>query len=108
VHNDKLETFKELCTKFVEKTNDESKCLYYGFSFDEDQAHCREGYKDAEGVLTHLENIGSLFEEALTIADYFSVPLGGLANIQDFKVAAYLCSGIWMLVYHFILKGMII
>ncbi len=77
VHNDKLETFKELCTKFVEKTNDESKCLYYGFSFDEDQAHCREGYEDAEGVLTHLENIGSLFEEALTIADLTRLEVHG-------------------------------
>ncbi len=30
----KLEAFKELCEKFVEKSKDEPKCLYYGFSFD--------------------------------------------------------------------------
>ena len=44
VHSGKLEDFKELCGRFVEKTGEESKCLYYGFSFDGDQVHCREGY----------------------------------------------------------------
>ncbi len=53
-----LEAFKELCEKFIEKTKEEAKCLYYGFSFDRDQVHCREGYEDAEGVLTHLDDVG--------------------------------------------------
>ena len=44
IPNGKLGTFKEMCEKFVEKTRKEAKCLYYGFSFDGDQAHCREGY----------------------------------------------------------------
>ncbi|MGK7927723.1 MAG: putative quinol monooxygenase, partial [Spirulina sp.] len=57
VHRDQLDAFKGLCEQFVEKTNEESKCLYYGFSFDGDQAHCREGYEDAEGLLTHLDNV---------------------------------------------------
>lgn len=77
VSNGKLDAFKELCEKFVEKTSDEPKCLYYGFSFYEDQAHCREGYEDAEGVLTHLENVGSLLEEALTISDLTSLEIHG-------------------------------
>jgi len=46
-----LEAFKSLCEKFVEKTSEEPKCLYYGFSFDGDEAHCREGYEGTEGVL---------------------------------------------------------
>ena len=69
VSNGKLETFKEMCEEFVKKTQTESKCLYYGFSFDGDMAHCREGYEDAEGILTHLDNVGSLLEEALKIAE---------------------------------------
>ena len=73
----KLEAFKALSEKFVEKTNDEPNCLYYGFSFDGDQAHCREGYEDAEGVLTHLENVGSLLEEALKIADLTRLEIHG-------------------------------
>jgi hypothetical protein len=69
VQDGKLEAFHALCEQFVEKTNEEPKCLYYGFSFDRDLVHCREGYEDAEGLLAHLENVGSLFEEALKIAD---------------------------------------
>src|SRR3989442_410419 len=64
----KLESFKKLCERFVEKTKEEPKCLYYGFSFDGDLIHCREGYADAEGLLAHLKNVGALLEEALTIA----------------------------------------
>ena len=63
-----LEAFKQLCEQFVKKTSEETKCLYYGFSFDGNQVHCREGYKDADGLLAHLENVGSLLEEALKIA----------------------------------------
>ena len=68
VSSGKLKVFKTLCEKFVEKTQNESNCLYYGFSFDGDQAHCREGYKNAEGLLAHLDSVGPLLEEALTIA----------------------------------------
>ncbi len=46
----KLEDFKALCKQCVEKAGKEPKCLYYGFSFDGDQAHCREGYEDGEGI----------------------------------------------------------
>jgi quinol monooxygenase YgiN len=63
-----LDTFKRLCEQFVEKTNNETECLYYGFSFDDNLAHCREGYKNAEGLLAHLENVGALLEEALKIS----------------------------------------
>jgi quinol monooxygenase YgiN len=87
VQSGKLEAFKRLCEQFVEKTNEESKCLYYGFSFDADQAHCREGYEDAEGVLAHLENVGSLLEEALTIADLTRLEIHGpeieLAKLRE-------------------------
>ena len=87
IYSSKIEAFKELCEKFVEKTNEEPKCLYYGFSFDGDQVHCREGYEDAEGVLTHLENVGSLLEEALKIADLTRLEIHGpeeeLAKLRE-------------------------
>ena len=69
IQDGKIEAFKELCEKLIEKTYKEPGCLYYGFSFDGYEAHCREGYADAEGLLTHLENVGSLLEEILKIAD---------------------------------------
>ena len=77
VHEGQLNAFKSLCERFVEKTSTEAKCLYYGFSFLEDQAHCREGYEGAEGVLAHLENVGSLLEEAMKIADIIRLEIHG-------------------------------
>lgn len=77
VSHGKLEAFKELCVQFVETTHAEPNCLYYGFSFDDDQAHCREGYADAEAVLTHLASVGGLLEEALKIADLTRLEIHG-------------------------------
>lgn len=77
VHEGQLESFKNLCIQFVERTREEPKCLYYGFSFAEDQAHCREGYADADGLLAHLENVGALLEEALKIADITRLEVHG-------------------------------
>lgn len=87
IHSGKIEAFKALCEQFVEKTNEETKCLYYGFSFDGDQAHCREGYEDAEGALAHLENVGSLLQEALKISDLSRLEIHGpdaeLAKLRE-------------------------
>ena len=87
IQSGQIETFKGLCERFVEKTNEEAKCLFYGFSFYEDQAHCREGYEDAEGVLTHLDNVGTLLQEALEIADLTRLEIHGpeeeLAKLRE-------------------------
>ena len=77
VHEGQLDAFKTLCQQFVEMTGQEEKCLYYGFSFDGDHAHCREGYADAAGVLAHLENVSRLLQEALTIADMTRLEVHG-------------------------------
>ena len=77
VQNDNLEAFKALCEQLVAKTQEEPKCLYYGFSFSEDTAHCREGYEDAEGALVHLENVGSLLEEVLKISELTRLEVHG-------------------------------
>ncbi len=77
IHNGQLDAFKSMCDEFVRLTATESKCLYYGFSFSGDQAHCREGYEDAEGLLAHLENVGALLSEALKIADLARLEVHG-------------------------------
>lgn len=83
----KLEAFRALCERFVARTHGEPKCLYYGFSFDGDQVHCREGYEDAEGLLAHLQNVGALLGEALEIADITRLeahgPAGELAKLRQ-------------------------
>ncbi len=40
VQEGKLDAFKNLCDRFVERTAKEEKCLYYGFSFNQLEVHC--------------------------------------------------------------------
>ena len=50
------------------KTKTEAGCLHYAFSFDGDEAHCREGYKDAASVLAHLGNVDGELKQALAMS----------------------------------------
>ncbi len=77
VQEGKLDAFKNLCDRFVERTAKEEKCLYYGFSFNQLEVHCREGYQDAEGLLFHLENVGDLLKESLTLAELVRLEIHG-------------------------------
>jgi quinol monooxygenase YgiN len=83
VHPGKLDAFKAALPAFIEKTATEEKNLFYGFSINGDEILCREGYKDAEGVLGHLENVGALLAEALKISDLIRVELHGPAQELD-------------------------
>jgi quinol monooxygenase YgiN len=69
IHPGKLDQFKSLLPNFVEKTRAEPKNLFYDFTINGDEVLCREGYLDAEGLLTHLANVDALLEEAFKIAD---------------------------------------
>jgi quinol monooxygenase YgiN len=77
VPTENLVAFKAICEQFMAKTANEPKCLYYGFSFNGNEAHCREAYQDAEGVLAHLDNIGDIFTEALKIAELSRLEIHG-------------------------------
>jgi hypothetical protein len=39
------------------------------FQFQWDAGPCREGYVDAQGVIAHLENVSSLLDQVVKIAD---------------------------------------
>jgi quinol monooxygenase YgiN len=77
IHQGRMDEFRRLCEAFVERSSTEPKCLYYGFSFHDDRAHCREGYEDAEGLLAHVENVGDLLQEAMKIADVTQLEIHG-------------------------------
>ena len=87
IADDQIDAFKALCERFVEKTRSEPKCLYYGFSFDGDLAFCRQAYEDAEALLAHLENVGSLIEEAFKISEIVRLevhaPEAELAKLRE-------------------------
>jgi len=77
VHEGKLDAFKELCERFVSTSSSEPGCLYYGFSFDGDEAHCREGYQNAEAALAHIENVGALLQESTALAEMVRLEIHG-------------------------------
>ena len=87
IKDGKTKEFKKLGEQMVAKSKEEAKCLYYGFSFNGDEAHCREGYQDADGLLVHLENVGALLGEALQIADITRLEVHGpeqeLAKLRE-------------------------
>ena len=68
---------RSYCEQFVMLTRSEKDCLYYGFSFCGDKFHCREGYKNGEGVLAHLDNVGALLQEMLD---------SGVAELTDLQI----------------------
>ena len=72
-----LPAFKALCERFVAQTEQEAGCLYYGFSFDGESAHCREGYVNAEALLAHIDNVGGLLQEAAKISEITRLEVHG-------------------------------
>jgi quinol monooxygenase YgiN len=83
VHPGKLEAFKAGLRGFVEKTKTEEKNLFYDFTINGDEALCREGYIDAEGLLAHLANVDALLKEALKIADLTRLEVHGPSKELD-------------------------
>ena len=83
VQEGRLDEFKALGEQMVERTRSEDAVVFYGFSFDGQTAHCREGYRDAQGILTHLENVDSLLKEALGIAELARLEVHGPADQID-------------------------
>jgi hypothetical protein len=60
-----MDTLKAECVKLVEMASKEPGCLYYGFSFNGNTAHCREGYVDGDAALAHAANFGEALGELL-------------------------------------------
>ncbi len=88
VKAENLEAFKKLVNDLIETTRGEMGCLYYGFSFSEGEAHCREAYKNAETLLAHLDNIADLRQRISTISKISRLEIHGpiqeLAKLREF------------------------
>ena len=78
-HPGKLEEIKALLPEFVKKAATEEKILQYAFTLQGDEIFCRESYRDADGVLVHLSNVGDLLNKMLTMADLVRLELHGPA-----------------------------
>ncbi len=95
-HPGKLETIKASFPKFLEKTRREEKNLFYEFTINGDEVFCREGYVGAEVALAHLDNVGELLAEALTIADLTRLEIHGPAEeLEKLKAPLAHLNPVW-------------
>ncbi|GAA5129763.1 hypothetical protein JIN84_03765 [Luteolibacter yonseiensis] len=83
VHPGKETEADAVMEKFVATTRGEELCLFYEFTVLGDEVFCREGYAGAAGVLHHLENVGAVLGEMLTIADLTRLEFHGSAEEID-------------------------
>lgn len=83
VREGRLADFKALAERMVAETGTEPGCLYYGFTYDGDQAYCREAYVDAAGLLAHAAHVGALLEEALELSELVKMEIHGPAEEID-------------------------
>ncbi len=79
-HPGKREAVRAMFPRFVEKTATEKKVHFYEFTVNGDEIFCREGYADAESLLTHLDNVGVLLAELLTMGDLTRIEVHGPAT----------------------------
>merc|ERR1719183_2502928 len=87
----KLEEFKAGFPAFYEGTKNGTKeCLYYGFCCEGNRVFCREGYKNAEGVLAHLADVKAPLDAAVALVGEGGLDLsvmGPAAELEKLKAA---------------------
>jgi len=80
VREGRMAEFKGMFKEFYQDMKPDAEgTLHYGWAVDEENMRvmCHESYQAAAGVLTHLENVDSLFKEALNLASLESLELHG-------------------------------
>ena len=77
VSDEKLQTFKRLAEDLIEITRGEMGCLFYGFTYSEGEAFCREGYQDAESLVSHLDNVRDLIQKLESISELSRLEVHG-------------------------------
>jgi len=77
MHSGKIDEFKRICAQFVAQSAQEPDCLYYGFSFNGDLAHCREGFKNAQALIDHVENLSPIVARMTEVSDLLKIEVHG-------------------------------
>ena len=77
VSDENLQAFKRLAEDLIEITRGEMGCIFYGFTYSENEAYCREGYKDAESLVSHLDNVRDLVQRLLSISELARLEVHG-------------------------------
>lgn len=79
IHPGKMDVVEAMLPQFAEKTTTEKAMVFYEFSMNGDELFCREAYENAEGLLAHIENVGTLLAEVMKIADLTRIEVHGPA-----------------------------
>jgi hypothetical protein len=82
-HEGKLADFIAKMPAFIERTRSEERVLFYDFTVCGEIVFCREAYVGGEGALHHLENVGDLLGEALSMAELVRLEVHGSAAELD-------------------------
>jgi quinol monooxygenase YgiN len=80
IHPGQSAAFRAVCEKYVAWSAREPGCLYYGFSFDGELAHCREGFVDADALLAHIENLRPILHEMGEVSQLLRIEVHGPAQ----------------------------
>ena len=83
VHDGKLEDFKAGCNELVKLTSNENKCVFMDVAFDGHRCISHERYTDASGVMDHLQNVRTVMEKNMKLADLKGVELYSTADELD-------------------------
>lgn len=79
IHAGQAAAFRAVCEKYVTWSAREPGCLYYGFSFDGDIAHCREGFENAAALLAHIDNLRPILHEMAALSTLLRIEIHGIA-----------------------------
>jgi hypothetical protein len=79
-HPGKIDAAKAAFPQFIEKTATEKGNVFYGFTVNGDEIHCREAYESAEGLLAHLKNVAGPLSEMLKLAELIRIEVHGPAE----------------------------
>ena len=106
MHSGKRDAIKAMLPKFVAKTTTEKEMLFYEFSWNGDELFCREAYENAEGVLAHLDNVGTLLAELLTMANLTRFEVHGpTAELEKLKTPLAHLNPAWFTLERALEKG---
>ncbi|MEM9283002.1 MAG: hypothetical protein AAGA96_14335 [Verrucomicrobiota bacterium] len=82
-HEGKFDEFVASLQAFVDQTSSEEEVLFYDFTICDGVVFCREAYQGAAGALAHLENVGTMLEQALGISELLRLEVHGTAAELD-------------------------
>ena len=80
IHPGKVAEIKKLLPQFIQKTASENANLFYEFTMNGDELFCREAYENADGLMSHINNVGTLLAEVFEIADVIRLEVHGPAE----------------------------